>query len=216
MSFSRTVQPELLDTLPPDHPDAKHSRRDLRLINRIMGNHRWIERVLPPLLREGETVLELGAGEGELAQRLAQRGVPVDAVDRAPAPAHWPASRAWHCADLKTFSRYDRYPVVIGNLIFHHLSDAELGEFGRTLRRHARVIVACEPGRSRASQIAFRIFGTLLGASRVTHHDAIVSIRAGFRGQELAEKLGLSSSEWDVHCTVSPIGSYRLIAVRHP
>ena len=30
----RTIQPELLDTLPPEDPAALHSRRDLRVINK--------------------------------------------------------------------------------------------------------------------------------------------------------------------------------------
>jgi hypothetical protein len=60
----RTLQPELLDSLPSDHPDARHSRRDLRVINRLMGNHRWFARTLPPLVRAGEHALELGAGNG--------------------------------------------------------------------------------------------------------------------------------------------------------
>ncbi len=49
--MQRTPQPELLDSLPPQHPDALHNRRDLRLTNRVMGNHRWLIRTLPPLLR---------------------------------------------------------------------------------------------------------------------------------------------------------------------
>jgi hypothetical protein len=34
----RLVQPEILDTLPPDDPRALRSRRDLRRVNAWMGN----------------------------------------------------------------------------------------------------------------------------------------------------------------------------------
>jgi hypothetical protein len=117
---------------------------------------------------------------------------------------------------LRNFAGYGRYPIVIGNLIFHHLDDTDLAAFGAELRRSARVILACEPGRSRASQIAFRIFGTLLRANRVTLHDAAASIDAGFRDSELAKKLGLAAADWEVRCSVSLIGAYHLVAVRRP
>src|SRR5688572_14054246 len=40
--MQRTVQPEILDSLPHDHPDALHNRRDLRLTNFVTGDHRWL------------------------------------------------------------------------------------------------------------------------------------------------------------------------------
>ena len=148
----RTLEPELLDSLPPDHPDAIHSRRDLRLVNQLMRNHRWLTRTLPPLLRPGELALELGAGTGELGLRLAARDVPVDGIDFWPRPAAWPPARAWHSADLCSFSGYDAYPVIVGNLIFHQFSDDQLAALGAVLRRSARVIIACEPARHKFFQ----------------------------------------------------------------
>ena len=78
---SRTVQDELLDSLPHDHPDARHNRRDLRVINALMGNHRWLARALAAWAASGESILEIGAGTGELALRLLRRGWHVDGLD---------------------------------------------------------------------------------------------------------------------------------------
>jgi 2-polyprenyl-3-methyl-5-hydroxy-6-metoxy-1,4-benzoquinol methylase len=212
----RTLQPELLDSLPPDHPDALHSRRDLRWINLIMGNHRWFDRTLPRYLRTGERVLELGAGTGELGLRLAPHGVCVDGLDFAPRPAHWFAAHEWHVSDLRHFTGYDRYPAVLANLILHHLTDRELADLGDTLARSARIIVACEPHRSRASQALFALVSPLCGANHVTRHDAHVSIAAGFCGDELPRALGLTSTAWDCHCTTTALGAYHMIALRRP
>jgi hypothetical protein len=212
--MQRQHQPELLDSLPPHHPDALHSRRDLRLTNRILGNPRWFAQTLPPLLDPAETVLELGAGAGELARRLGRRGIAVDGLDLWPRPADWPAARSWHRADLRTFGAFDRYRAVIGNLIFHQFDDAELAALGRALRSAARVIVACEPGRRRISQMFFRAIGPLFGANRVTLHDGHVSIAAGFCGGELPRLLGLEPGEWNVRCTVTGLGAYRMVALR--
>lgn len=212
--MQRTLQPELLDSLPPDHPDALHNRRDLRLTNAIVGNHRWFVRTLPPLLRPGETALELGAGTGELGLKLAQRGLPVAGLDLWPRPPGWPGRHAWHVDDLRGFEGYDRYAIVFGNLIFHQFSDPDLAALGAKLRANARVIVASEPARRRVSQILFRAIGPLLGANYVSLHDAHVSIAAGFRGDELPRALGLMEGEWEVRCSTTALGVYRMVAVR--
>jgi len=211
----RTLRPELLDSLPPEHPDAQGSRRDLRLINRVMGNHRWFERTLPALLQPGERVLELGSGEGDLGLRLAARGAPVDGLDLCPRPATWTTDRAWHAADVRTFSSFDDYPAIIGNLIFHQFSDDELSILGAHLRRSARVIVACEPLRCRRSQLLLSLLGPVVRANRVTRHDARVSVAAGFRPGELALRLGLTDGAWRISCSATTLGAVRMVAVRN-
>ena len=210
----RTVEPEILDSLPPHHPDALHNRRDLRVTNFLMGNHRWLARTLPRVMQPHERALELGAGTGELMQRLGRDGLRVDGLDRWPKPAGLPAEVRWHSADLREFDGYADYPVIFGNLIFHQFTDEELQQLGAVLRRHARVIVACEPLRSSLSQKMYRLAGPLFGANHVSLHDAHVSIAAGFLGTELADALGLSPNEWQLECQAAPIGAYHLVAVR--
>ncbi len=211
----RTFQPELLDSLPPDHPDARHSRRDLRLINRLMGNHRWFTRTLPPLLHSGERALELGAGSGELSARLHTFGVGADGLDRVPPPPTWPATRDWHASDLRTFGAYADYAAILANLILHHLDAAELAALGATLNRTARIILASEPARRARFQHLFACAAPLLRANHVTRHDAHVSIAAGFRDDELPHALGLSASVWQWRCTTTALGAYRMVAIRH-
>ncbi len=210
----RTCLPELLDTLPHDHPEALHSRRDLRLVNRFMGNPGWFGRTLPRLVRPGERILELGAGTGELSRKLHQLRLAADGLDLCPEPAPWPRERSWHQEDLKTFEGYRDYPVVIGNLIFHQFTDGELADLGAHLSACARVVVASEPTRRRLSQRMMRAVAPLFGANRVTLHDAHVSIAAGFLGDELPRALGLLPEHWDTTCTTTVTGAYRMVAVR--
>ena len=210
----RQLQSELLDTLPPDHPDALHSRRDLRLINLVMGNHRWIVRTVHRLLRDGERVLEIGAGTGELVLRLAASGRLVAGLDFSPRPTDWPREREWHHANLLTFAGYARFEAVIGNLIFHHFSPTELAALGRTLGESVRVIVACEPARQKISQRLFAFIAPLFRASHVTRHDARVSIAAGFRADELPLALGLDPAAWAWQCRTTSLGAYHMVASR--
>lgn len=212
--MQRTLQPELLDSLPPDHPAARHNRRDLRIINQLMRNHRWLEDTLASLLRPDDRVLEIGAGTGELGRRLSRRGIAVDGLDLWPRPSDWPAGAAWHRADLRRFSGYGDYTVVIGNLIFHQFSAEELAGLGCELRRSVRLIAASEPERRRLSQVLYRVAAPLLGANYVSRHDGHVSIAAGFRDDELPRALGLAATEWEFRRTSTVLGAHRLVAVR--
>ena len=179
-----------------------------------MRNRPWFENALPPLLRTGECALELGAGMGELALGLGGKGIAVDGLDLWPRPAAWPADRIWHQADLLWFAGYGAYPVILGNLIFHQFTDAELAGLGERLRQSARAIVACEPARRRLSQVLMAAVAPLFGANHVTLHDAHVSVAAGFRGDELPRALGLDGA-WHCTCTETALGVYRMVAVRH-
>jgi hypothetical protein len=210
----RELKPELLDSLSPDHPDALHNRRDLRVINRVQGNYRWFARTLRSQLRPAEKVLEIGAGTGELGDHLAARGIATDGLDLWPTPGNRPADRRWHRADLMTFGGYDDYPVIIGNLILHQFTAGQLAELGTNLRRSARAILACEPVRRRSSQVLFATVAPLLGANHVSLHDAHVSVGAGFRDNELPEMLGLNGPGWDCRCHTTMLGSYRMVARR--
>jgi len=208
----RTLQPEILDSLPPGHPDALHNRRDLRRLNGLMGNFRWFRAKLPGLLRPGERALELGAGDGSLGLRLAAAGVPADGLDLWPRPSGWPRDAAWHRADLRDFAGYPAYPAVFGNLIFHQFSASELAALGAVLGRTARLIVACEPARRRRFQWLVGGLAPLIQAGHVTRHDAHVSIAAGFLGDELPRALGLDPKRWSWRCLNTSRGANRVIA----
>jgi len=209
-----TLVPEILDDLPADHPDARSSRRDLRWFNAALGNWRWFERQLPGRLRAGERVLEIGAGTGELGGRMARCGVAWDGLDRAPPPAEWPAGARWHQQDVFNFSGWAAYPVVTGNLIFHHFDPEQLRRLGAALSSHTRLLMVGDLRRGRWQQWTFWAFACLIGANHVSRHDGWLSIRAGFRGDELPRLLGLNPAEWSWRLDPGPFSAYRLIAER--
>jgi hypothetical protein len=102
---------------------------------------------------------------------------------------------------------------VVGNLIFHHFDSGSLADLGRRLAP-VRVVVACEPSRSRLSQFLFATLGPVFGANRVTRHDGQASIAAGFRGGDLAQALGLDETSWNCQCRSTLLGARRLVAIR--
>lgn len=209
-----TLTAELLDDLPPNHPDAISSRRDLRLFNAALGNWRWMQARVPALARPGERVLEIGAGTGELGIAMAQRGLAWDGLDRAPRPAAWPASAHWHQTDLFQFDNWADYGVVAGSLVFHHFDADQLAQLGRAFTRHARVVVGGDLRRGWLQRWLFSGYARAIGANRVSRHDGVLSIRAGFRGAELAQLLQLDPRLWTWRTERGQIFAYRWIAER--
>lgn len=210
----RTVQAELLDSLPHTAPEARHSRRDLRLINGVMGNRGWFRQVLPGFVRNGERVLEVGAGDGWLARRLWPHLSRCDGLDLSPRPPDWPFADRWHQADVTRFDGWDAYRVVYGNLFFHQFDDLALADLGASIRAHTRVFVACEPLRHRRFQLLFSLLCPMIGANRVTRHDGHTSIAAGFVGDELPRLMGFAAEGWSWNLETTAFGAYRLIVHR--
>jgi hypothetical protein len=215
--MQRHVQPELLDGLPPGHPDAQDNRRDLRFFNALMGNHRWIERVLLKHTRAGDRLLELGAGEGDLGLRLRRRWarypVPYAGLDTWPRPASWPTTWDWQQTDLQKFTGYKNYNVIIGNLILHQFEDEVLADLGRIWRKRARLFVFCEPARSPLHLMQLP-FARLAGINYVSRHDARVSVQGGFAGRELPRLLRVDEPPWRVSVRHTFLGAYRMVALR--
>ncbi|MGB0153704.1 MAG: hypothetical protein ACPGFB_06705, partial [Verrucomicrobiales bacterium] len=63
----RQVIPEILDSLSAEDPAAIRSRKDLRRLNFVMGNDRWIRSIVTEYAGPASKgILEIGAGEGDL------------------------------------------------------------------------------------------------------------------------------------------------------
>lgn len=212
----RDVQPELLETYPDDHPDAILGREDLLLVNAVMGNHRWMERMLRRLHQPGWHITELGAGDGALSLRFHQAGIcqarDLHAFDLAGRPARWPAEAAWTQGDLLKQPLPDS-EILVANLILHHFRDEQLRELGSRISPRTRFILAAEPERRRIHSFMGHFFSWLAELHPITRYDMQVSIRAGFRGDELREALGLGA-EWHAEVRNTLFGGYRAVLWR--
>jgi hypothetical protein len=216
MAISRVVRREILDDLPAHDPSALRARLDLRTINALMGNNRWMRRALRGAMEKtrrlranGEqSFVEVGAGDGRLCRKLSNwfPGSKVIGLDFAPRPDALPEAISWRQGDL-----FDELPAcageaLMGVMILHHFSDESLMKFGRMLRDY-RIVCFCEPWRVRFPHFLGLLMRPFCG--EVTRHDLPASIDAGFVSGELPRLLRLDG--WHLEESVDWRGSLRLL-----
>ncbi|HUA67547.1 MAG TPA: methyltransferase domain-containing protein [Candidatus Saccharimonadales bacterium] len=200
--MNRLVQSELLDELPVTDPRAIHSRRDLRRINAWMRHHVIMAKALQSVANGfvPTRITDLGAGDGNLLLRVARkmspswRDVKATLLDRHKnateqtlasfAPLGW-------CVELVEADVFDwlsavaALEVVVANLFLHHFDDMRLAELFHAVAARARLFVAIEPNRAPWPMFCCRLLW-LIGCNSVTRHDAAISVRGGFSGNELS------------------------------
>jgi hypothetical protein len=225
--LARRVDPEWLDELPADDPRAVRSRRDLRLMNRIMGHAAIIRRTLRShLAHDIASIAELGAGDGTLLLRALPAGTRarIVFVDRQPVVGAATIARyrgigvdaSVAAADVFDWlgSSADTCACIVANLFLHHFEAAQLTELFALASQRAPLFVACEPRRARLPLAGSRMLG-LIGCNDVTRHDAYVSVRAGFHDGELS-RLWPKSAEWRLQERQAGLFSHVFIAARKP
>jgi hypothetical protein len=202
--LSRLLRPEILDSLPADDPRAIHSRRDLQRVNVIMGHAAFVARALRAVPTPLRLVVELGTGDGTMLLRVAEHLRSQPGRVRAVLVDQQPVVSAQTRADFDALgwdvdvSRADvfewlRRPdpemadATVANLFLHHFDDAELSSLLEQAARQTSMFVACEPRRSRVA-LAGASMLRLLGCNRLTIHDGLISVRAGFRDREISAK----------------------------
>jgi hypothetical protein len=75
--------------------------------------------------------------------------------------------------------------IVIINEVLHHFDDARLAGLLRVIAGRTRLFIAIEPRRAPWTLFCSRLLWAV-GCNSVTRHDAAVSVRAGFFGNELS------------------------------
>ncbi|MEM9400150.1 MAG: class I SAM-dependent methyltransferase [Verrucomicrobiota bacterium] len=212
---TRSVQPEILDSLAPDSTEAIRNRHELRFLNHFMGSFRWFSKQIHSYKTADTNILELGSGDGSLAQYLIKRDKNLSrqyhALDTAPKPQNLSNEVVWIQQNALNYDNWDQHNICIVNLLLHQFKDEDLSQLGLKMQK-CRFILANEPARYRIHQRQVALLDPFF--SYVSRHDARVSIAAGFRGNELAELLGLPSEKWALFYTKTFFGAYRMIAVR--
>jgi hypothetical protein len=213
---SRLVVPELLDELAPDDPRAERARRDLRTIHRFMRSASILRRLIANLELSAppRRIIELGAGDGTLLLAVARsleprwNGVELTLLDRVDLLADRTREAyrrlGWEVralrSDVMDWVRNDAgapYDLCLASLFLHHFEAPRLKSLMRGIAQRTNAFIAGEPRRDAIGRIAALAVG-LTGANAVTRGDAVKSVAAGFRGNELAAAWEDAGADWRV------------------
>jgi SAM-dependent methyltransferase len=233
----RIVEAETLDHLAPDDPAAERSRRDLFRVNRVMGARGILVDAIREALPRGVAadrplrVLEIGCGDGRLLLGVAsalrsiwpqaeltlldrQAIVSAETIAAYDSIGWWPRPLV---ADVLEWAADGRAPaatfdLVVTNLFLHHFESEALRELFAAIAARSHALVASEPRRGRLALAASHLVGAI-GANAVTREDAVLSVRAGFQGQELSA-LWPRAGEWRCREYRAGLFSHVFIAAR--
>lgn len=240
----RHVAAEVLDHLAPDDPAALRSRRDLVRVHRAMGTRSVVARAWRELLpaQRGDLplrILEIGAGDGSLllgvARVMPPRWPPVQLtlLDRqdivSPTTLAGYAELGWavqvHVADVLSWAdrRHDRYlgtvspkwDLITTTLFLHHFEGGQLEQLLAVVAERTDRFFACEPKRSWLPLAGSHLVGAI-GANAVTREDAVLSVHAGFRDQEITAVWPRAGSAWQTREFAAGMFSHCFSAQRAP
>jgi ubiquinone/menaquinone biosynthesis C-methylase UbiE len=212
---------ELLDRA--DNPDAevRESLRDLERLNRHFGGVRTIllhlRRMIAGNPRAPLAILDVATGAADIPRAICRwarrRGlsVTIEALDRSAQAVG--AATAWAAdypelrvrrAEAPPLAYPDRsFDVVISSLFLHHLSEEQGVRLLREMARIARRgVIVNDLRRSRVGCALTALATRILSPNRLTRHDGPMSIRRGFRPEELrrmAARAGLAPARTSRH-----------------
>lgn len=239
MMSQRVVESEWLDALAADEPRAIRSRADLRRINWLMATQTLLGRSLETLMQgAGQSPLvELGAGDGTLALRLARRlsrrwpNATLALLDMQPTVSNATLAgiRAlgWQVevirADVLDWLAQPQAnagaggaarPIIFANLFVHHFEGPRLQALLTGIAERAHGFSCLEPERSQTALLGSRLLGAI-GCNDVTRHDAVASVRAGFSARELSARWP-GCDDWSIQESAAGLFSHRFQAQRSP
>jgi len=233
----RIVAAEVLDGLAADDPAAMRSRRDLRRVHRAMGTRSVVVRALKDMTSSWlkmppRRVLELGAGDGSLmlgvARALAPRWPQVELTLLDAQALLAPETRRgftalgwtlmtditdvfdWAARPVETLASGDtvpRWDLIVTNLFLHHFEGERLAALLAAIAARGERFFACEPRRTQLALAGSHLIGAI-GAGPVTREDAVLSVRAGFRGNELTVLWPGVGDQWQTQETAAGLFSH--------
>ena len=192
----RVVEPEILDQLPSADKAAAHSRRDLARLNVLMRHASFIRQ---HITKDVTRISDLGAGDGTLllsALKSANSNIREAVLVDQQRIVSDETLKAFESLGIKpTIARADVFDwlarqssaphsAIVANLFLHHFQREKLQRLLYLASQASSLFIACEPRRGPWPQLAASLIG-LIGCNHVTRHDAVVSVRAGFRNREL-------------------------------
>jgi SAM-dependent methyltransferase len=204
---TRLAADEMMDDFSITDDRLRRALTDLRWTNRLLGGYRANDALLDPLLQNNRLrILDIGTGGGDYLAHLVRRAdragcrMEVVGVDANPVTATY--AREWLDANMRGRLRpriridvadarslpydADAFDASLATLFLHHFHGDDavqvLCEMDRVGRRGALVN---DLHRHPLAHAAIWVLSRLLPTSPMYQHDAPLSVRRGFRRDEL-------------------------------
>lgn len=195
----RSTASEWMDDPAATEAEFAAALRDLARINRISLAYqptlRWLDRLVARSGAKRLSVLDVGAGGGDMLRAIAewgaQRGVMVEltGLDRSLWAGRYAMAAGtparWITADLFELDPAEQFDMVLCSLFTHHLRDPELVRFLRWIEGRARLgWLISDLHRHPVSWGFVWCVVRLMRMDPMVVHDSTVSIARGFRRAE--------------------------------
>ena len=206
MFKERSTKLERIDTGDYTPDEYETFLREIAFINRHLGDGRALKK---SLLRDIErerlmdfSVLDVGSGSGEMLKMVAEfarrtgRKVKLAGIDLNPisAAATRSVSRAFPEITSVRGDAFElpfcdgSFDYAVSSLFFHHLTNQQIPQVLREMSRIAsRGVFVIDLHRHPAAYVLYRLFCIAFGISPLVREDGSLSVRRGFRPEEVAE-----------------------------
>jgi len=212
---------ETLDCRDADPAVVRATLADIAVSNTLFGGRQaatWgVRRLLAGRAAGPITLLDVGAGMGDIARHLVARLAPRWALRPVALDHLRPAARLCQAADLPALVadlahlplRPGAVDVVLVSQVLHHLARNQVPAFLRCLNGLAGMgVVVADLRRARLAQAGIWAAGHILPFHPVTRRDGMLSVGRGFHRRELAALCAAAG----VRPTVARRPGWRLVA----
>jgi hypothetical protein len=196
--MERVFTPEYLDSDAGTPQEIEDSLHDLRMINRSFGGISTLTQVLRDIAQRTGLkklrYLDVAGGAGDVAtlvgQSLAGDGIQLETVVLDRATSHLNGKHPGICGDAVALPCAENSFDVVGSTLFiHHLDPDDLVRSAREALRVARHAMVVNDVIRNSIHYWLAVAGRALYRSRLTRHDAPVSVQRGYTIPEMKEML---------------------------
>lgn len=198
----RSTELELMDTPDLDKKELHGALTDINRCNLWLGGlaitGSAVHRLIRSHSKKSYTILDVGCGDGfmlrQLSKQLKRKGVRCNLVgidinttilDIAKEESRDFSNITYRNADVLTSNDLE-CDILICTLMLHHLEEEKIPVFLKRFAELAAIgVVINDLERSPAAHFLFKTFSFFFLSSPVAKNDGLVSIRRGFRKNEL-------------------------------
>jgi 2-polyprenyl-3-methyl-5-hydroxy-6-metoxy-1,4-benzoquinol methylase len=200
----RSKQLELLDMPVKDKEDLRQNLKEISFINKVLGGDQVTFKGLKKLMIDRQkrySIVDIGCGDGGLLRRIwrwsFKQGfkVEITGIDINPDAIAYAKEKSLEYPGLAFINQgYEAYfeelnqkpDIIISALFCHHLNDELLQDFLMKMIENSQIgYIVNDLHRNHLAFFSIKWLTIIFSRSRLTKHDAPVSVLRGFKKEEL-------------------------------